>query len=305
MVFKLFKACINQAYLRKFPMSLNFDRRRSRLDLELEDLNVDVSSLKSHNDGLVDQVHALEATCSSLRDQKVAKLDADLLEMALHLEEMFYPHLLTTISGHSRANEKGMQSGLSTGIDHGKVGRSLEDIVAYNPAAEADFNFALQRLREVDFPLLTELSSHKDASALDIMDLLRLESPLVDAPKMSDLQPDVGQLTLPIHQPEDQVVLGETSLSFALSVAHSRVEKIRENVAAHRSALIDVWVPLVDPLSAKNLIGTASTSGNVPAAVVTITLSTTFASASSVPPITTDDYEIVNVDGQEDALENF
>nr|GEY76072.1 hypothetical protein [Tanacetum cinerariifolium] len=62
--------------------------------------------------GLVDQVHALGTTCFGLRDQvsgyerlkeqieefqdvqmnivndKGAKLDADLLEMALHLEEM-------------------------------------------------------------------------------------------------------------------------------------------------------------------------------------------------------------------------
>nr|GFD55655.1 hypothetical protein [Tanacetum cinerariifolium] len=38
-------------------------------DLELKDLNVVVSSLKSQNDGLVDQVHALETTCFSLRDQ--------------------------------------------------------------------------------------------------------------------------------------------------------------------------------------------------------------------------------------------
>ncbi|GKG50255.1 hypothetical protein Tco_0521355, partial [Tanacetum coccineum] len=85
---------------------------------------------------------------------------------------------------------------------------------------------------EVDFPLLAELSSHKDASVADIMDLIRLESPLVDAPGMSDLQPNVEQLTLLIHRPEDQVVLDETSLSFSLSVAHSRVEKIGENVAA-------------------------------------------------------------------------
>ncbi|GKA31603.1 hypothetical protein Tco_0717908, partial [Tanacetum coccineum] len=160
-------------------------------------------------------------------------------------------------------------------------------------------------LREVDFPLLAELSSYKDASTVDIMDLIRLEGPFANAPGMSDLQPDVEQLTLPIHQPEDQVVLGETSLSFALRVAHSRVKKIRENVVAHRSALIDVWVPLVDPLSAKNLTGTASTSGSVPAAVVATTaLSTTFASASSVPPITTDDYDIMNVDGQEDVRRN-
>ncbi|GJW71866.1 putative ribonuclease H-like domain-containing protein, partial [Tanacetum coccineum] len=286
------------------------------------DVNVVVSSIKSQNDGLVDQVHALETTCSSLRDQ-VAKLDLDLLEMALHLEEKFYPYLLTTISGQrwllthglkivvvnclnspeylttlgsaiSHAIEKGMQSGLSAGIDHRKAGRSLGDVVAYNHAAEVDYNSSLQKLRKMDFPLITELNSHKDASVADIMDLLYLESPLANALGMSDLQPNVEQLTLPIYQPEDQVVLGETSLSFALSVAHSRFEKIRENVAVQRSALIDVWVPLVDLLSAKNLVGTSSTSGHVPATIVTTTaLSTTFSSASSFPPISTDDYEIV------------
>ncbi|GJU50161.1 hypothetical protein Tco_1219716 [Tanacetum coccineum] len=185
----------------------------SAKDLELKDLNVVVSSLKSQNDGLVDQV---------------AKLDADLLEMALHLEEKFYPHLVTTMYGRrwlltsgiklvvvkclnspeyltalgsavSRAIEKGMQNGLSADIDHEKAGRSLADVVAYNPAAKADYNFALQRLRVVDFPLLAKLSSHKDVSAADIMDLFCLESSLADAPGMIDLQPDVEQLTLPIH----------------------------------------------------------------------------------------------------------
>ncbi|GKC09327.1 hypothetical protein Tco_1000937, partial [Tanacetum coccineum] len=92
-------------------------------DLKLKDFDVTVSSLRSQNDSLVDQVQELETTCSGLRGQvsgyerlkeqieefqdaqmnvvneKVAKLDADLLEMALHLEEKFYPHLLTTISG--------------------------------------------------------------------------------------------------------------------------------------------------------------------------------------------------------------
>ncbi|GKA51247.1 hypothetical protein Tco_0744443 [Tanacetum coccineum] len=91
-------------------------------------------------------------------------------------------------------------------------------------------------------------------STADVMNLLRLEGPFADAPGMSNLQPDVEQLTLHIYCLEDQVVLGETSLSFALSVTRSRVEWIRENVAAQRSTLIDVWVPLVDPLSAKSMI---------------------------------------------------
>ncbi|GKF25333.1 hypothetical protein Tco_0081227, partial [Tanacetum coccineum] len=149
-------------------------------------------------------------------DDKVEKLDDDLLKMALYLEEKFYPHLLTTISGRrwllidglklavvkclnspkylaalgaaiSCAIEKEMQNGLSVGIDHGKAGRSLADVVAYNPVMEADYSSALQRLCEVDFPLLAELSSHKDASVEDIMNLLRFKSPLAEAPGMSDL----------------------------------------------------------------------------------------------------------------------
>ncbi|GJQ96157.1 hypothetical protein Tco_0007296 [Tanacetum coccineum] len=263
-------------------------------DALLDDLDTSrefIDHLAPPNDGLVDQVHALETTCSGLRTQvsgyehlkeqivefqdaqinvvneKVAKLDADLLEMACHLEEKIYPHLLTTISGRrwllthgmklflvkclnlseyltalgaaiSRAIEKGMQGGLAAGIDHGKEGRSLTDVSAYNPDAEADFNSALQKLREVDFPLLAELKSHKDASVEDIMNLIRLEGTLADAPGMSDLQPDVEQLRIPIHKSEDQVVLDETSLSFALSVSHSRMERIRENITAQRSALI-------------------------------------------------------------------
>ncbi|GJT79288.1 gypsy type transposase [Tanacetum coccineum] len=262
----------------------------SAKDLELKEFNITVSSLKSQNDGLVDQVHALETTCSGLRDQvsgyerlkelieefqdaqmnivndKVAKLDADLLEMDLHLEKKFYPHLLTTIlsrrwllthglklvvikclnsseyltalgSAISRAIENGMQSGLLAVIDHEKAG--------------------------------CKCGGYYESASPEV--------PLDDAPGMSELQPDIEQLTLPIHHSEDQVVLGETSLSFAL----------------------------IEPLSAENLMGASRTSGSMPAVVATTTaLSTTFASTSSIPPISIDKYEVVNADGQEDAQGN-
>nr|GEW13672.1 hypothetical protein [Tanacetum cinerariifolium] len=239
----------------------------STKDLELKDLNVVVSSLTSQKDSLVNQVHALKTTCFGLHDQvlgyeqlkeqieefqdahmnivndKVAELDADLLEMALHLKEKFYPHRLTTISGR-----RGCRTDLQP------------------------------RLREVEFPLLAELKSHKDENTVDVINLLRLE---------------------------DQVVLSETSLSFALSVTQSQVERIRENVAVQRSTLIDVWVPLVDLLSAKSLIGESSTSGSVPTIVVTTAaMSTTFAAASSVPPIIIEDYEIAGTDGPKDGQGN-
>ncbi|GJR33741.1 hypothetical protein Tco_1209425 [Tanacetum coccineum] len=137
------------------------------------------------------------------------------------------------------------------------------------------------------------------------MNLLRLEGPLADAPGMSDLRPDIEQLKVLIHMSEDQVVLGETSLSFDLSVSHSRVEQIRANIAAERLTLPDVWTPFSKPLSVQNLIGAASTSASVPAATVTTTAqSTTFASASFVPLIIVDDYEIVYADGQESSQGN-
>nr|GEU83471.1 hypothetical protein [Tanacetum cinerariifolium] len=241
--------------------------------------------------GLRKMVHELETTCSDLHGQvsgykrlkeqikefqdtqmnvvndKVAKLEADLLEMALHLEEIFYPHILNTIFG-------------------------------WRWLLTRDLKLAI-RLREVDFSLLVELKSHKDTSTVDIMDLFRLEGSLTDAPGKSDLQPNIKQLKLLIHCPEDQVILGETSLLVALDVTHSRVEMIMENVAAWRSALIGVWTPLVDPLSVENLVGAASTSDSMPTTVATTTaLSLSFAFASTVPPITIEDYEIIGTDVQ-------
>ncbi|GKE77187.1 hypothetical protein Tco_1543307, partial [Tanacetum coccineum] len=88
---------------------------------EVADLDAMVTSVKFHNDNLTDQVHKLEASSAVLQD-KVTKYDnfigqlekfqddriremnekfnklTDLVELALHLEERFYPHLLTTIS---------------------------------------------------------------------------------------------------------------------------------------------------------------------------------------------------------------
>ncbi|GKE90722.1 hypothetical protein Tco_1571817 [Tanacetum coccineum] len=122
---------------------------------------------------------------------------------------------------------------------------------------------------------------------------------------MDSLQPDIEQLKFPIHRYEDQVVLGETSLSFALSVSHSRVERTRVNISAERSALLGVWTPLSEPLSLQNLVGAANTSISVPSATgTTTTLSTTFAFASSIPPISVEDYEIIHTDGQENSQGN-
>ncbi|GKG64505.1 hypothetical protein Tco_0661545, partial [Tanacetum coccineum] len=67
-----------------------------------------------------------------------------------------------------------MQVGLMTGIEHGKQGGRLEDLVAYNPSAEKDYDSALRELHAVEFSLLADLKSNKDASTETVMNLLRL-----------------------------------------------------------------------------------------------------------------------------------
>ncbi|GKB12020.1 hypothetical protein Tco_0845943 [Tanacetum coccineum] len=319
---------------------------------ELTDLNALVTSVKSQNDILVDRVHELEMSSCGLQEKvtvyencmgqlekfqdnrmkvvndKFDKLYTDFLEMALHLEEKLYPHLLTTISGRiwlltkgmklaiikflnspeylsalgaaiSKAIEKGMHDGLSAGITHGKEGKVLTDVAAYNPSAEVDYISALKQLQNVNFPLPAELKSSKDASFEAVMNILRLEGPLADKLGLDELQPNVDQLIVHIHHSPDKVVIGATALSLALDVSNVRVWKIKENIANQRSALHDVFVPLSEPLSAAVLTGTEGTSNVVFATGDTTTaLSTTFASASIIALIIVDDYEVIGADDQ-------
>ncbi|GKC81614.1 hypothetical protein Tco_1137331 [Tanacetum coccineum] len=102
----------------------------------------------------------------------------------------------------------------------------------------------------------------------------------------------------PVHHSPDQTIIGATSLSLSLDVSHSRVQRIKENIANHRPALHDVFVPLAEPLSLVALEGIEGTSSTAPN--ITTGLSTAYVSVSSTPPISTDDYVVVHADSQED-----
>ncbi|GJZ55133.1 hypothetical protein Tco_0610326 [Tanacetum coccineum] len=285
---------------------------------EVADLDSSVTSVKFHNDNLTDQVHKLEVSSVGLQEKVTAyedfigrlekfqddrmremnenfdKLDTDLVELALHLEERFYPHLLTTISGRrwllthglelaiakclnsteylsslgaaiGKAIKKGMQEGLSARITHGAEGRVLTNVAAYNPSTEADYLSALQ---------------HSLAKRLGF----------------TESQPRVDQLMVPIHHSPDQRVIGASALSLSLDVSSSRVQRIRENIANHRSALRDVFVPLSEPLSATALTGMKVISATIDTPT---TSSTTLAFVSIINLISIEDYEVAGTDGQE------
>nr|GEW63558.1 hypothetical protein [Tanacetum cinerariifolium] len=89
----------------------------------------------------------------------------------------------------------------------------------------------------------------------------------------------------------------EDTLAKKLDVSSSRVRKIKENIANHVSALCGVFVPLSKPLSVMALEGTEGTFGAAPD--TTMALSVTSIFASTIPPISTDDYEIAHMKDKE------
>ncbi|GJR83544.1 hypothetical protein Tco_0154329 [Tanacetum coccineum] len=266
----------------------------SELGLSCDELSVKASSLEAERDRLISQVSLLEGTCSELRDEV--------------LDEEFYPRFLTTIAGWrwilcrglrlvvvkclqspkylaalggaiGRAIDKGMQDGLTAGIDQGRW-EEVFLMLLHTTFPRKLIMSSLQTSFVSRFPSFSHLESQKDASIADIMCLVHLEGLAAEFPEATQLQPSPEQLMLPIHRLEDQVVIGETSLSFSLDVVHSRAQRIRGGAASQRLSISDAMVPLIEPLFAKNLVGEASTSGVLVVVAATTALSTNFVEAN-------------------------
>nr|GEY76946.1 reverse transcriptase domain-containing protein [Tanacetum cinerariifolium] len=258
------------------------EREKNKLSVKVTNLSASVKVREQEVADLDAQLEKFQDKKMKEVNEKFDKLCVDFVDMALHLEEKFYSHLLTTISGRrwlltygmelaivkclnsieylsalgaaiSKAVEKGMQEGLSTGIIHGAEGRKLADVATYNPSVEADYLSALQRLQNVNFSLIAELKSNEDASVDTIMSLLRLDDALGERLGLTESQPHANQLMVHIHYSPDQCVVGASALSFSLDVSHSWVKKMRENIARHVSALRGMFVPLFEPLFAAAL----------------------------------------------------
>ncbi|GJY07478.1 hypothetical protein Tco_0374532 [Tanacetum coccineum] len=251
--------------------------KASTLECEKDKLANQMSVLEADCSGHRDEVlgyKLFKERIEEIQDAQIKALsdcvackDSDLLEMALHMDKEFYPRFLKTIArrrwilsrgvklavvkclhspeymaalggaiGH--AIDKGMQDGLVAGIENGKARRNPDVISIYNPSAEDNYVAAINALRTVDFPLLAKLESLKDASMMDVMDLLRLEGPAAEAPETSQLQPSLEQLMVPIHQLEDQAIISETSLSFSLEPMSTKSLVVKQALSRFRLPLL-------------------------------------------------------------------
>ncbi|GJV40109.1 hypothetical protein Tco_1418549, partial [Tanacetum coccineum] len=77
-------------------------------------------------------------------------------------------------------------------------------------------------------------------------------------------------------------------------VANARVQRLKRNAASQQLSIFDALVPLIKPISTKNLVGEASTS-RVPAMATTTALSTTFIQANTVPLVPVTHHEVLDV----------
>ncbi|GKF06503.1 hypothetical protein Tco_0037171 [Tanacetum coccineum] len=117
------------------------------------------------------------------------------------------------------------------------------------------------------------------------MDLLRLDDAVAEALRMTDLQPDVNQLMVPLHHKQDRVVIGSQALSVTLYICRGRVKKMERNLVERLPLLKDAFASLDHPLSAEALIEPPIV---VPA---TNTLSTMVIVPHSGPSVFMEDYE--------------
>ncbi|GKC80572.1 hypothetical protein Tco_1131346 [Tanacetum coccineum] len=234
-----------------------------------------ITSLTSERDRLTSEVSTLHTAFQDFKEKaeaqqeeqaqvlynRVAELEAHVMDVSGRLEGEFYPAYLTTLAGRrwflthgiqlvvlkcfkspeyqgilghalGRAVDFGMQEGLEAGHEHGVAGTPLSAVEAYNPeAARTSYFDAVRALEDVDFPLVNLLKSKKDAG--------------------------MDELSVPIHHSDDKAIVGETSLSFVLLNVHSRAEGAKKHAAALRQLMMEI---VSNPLSSHTWVGETSTS---------------------------------------------
>ncbi|GJV89047.1 hypothetical protein Tco_1532985, partial [Tanacetum coccineum] len=183
-----------------------------------------VSALESKRGELNRHVIKLGSDCERLRKEAVGETRRD-------MDNDLYPYMFTAIAARrwilshgvrlavtkyaqsiecqsalgkviTLAVNKGIQEVLEAGIEHGKSGRTLAQVEAYDPGVKDDFVSAVTDFKNVSFGLLDELESLKDSPLASIMYALVLKDAqvnVVSTPELQQFQPSLDQVTVPIY----------------------------------------------------------------------------------------------------------
>ncbi|GJU95439.1 RNA-directed DNA polymerase, eukaryota, reverse transcriptase zinc-binding domain protein [Tanacetum coccineum] len=152
---------------------------------------------------------------------RVAKLEAHMMDVSGRLEGEFYLTYLTLLAGRRWLQTHGIQLALLKCLKsleyQGILGHALGRAVDFGMQRGAYYVNAVRALEDAHFPLLS----------------------------------------IPIHHVGDKTPVGETSLSFALMNVHARAEGAKKHAAALRQLMMEI---VSASLSSQNWVGEASIS---------------------------------------------
>nr|GEU84920.1 putative transposase (putative), gypsy type [Tanacetum cinerariifolium] len=140
--------------------------------------------------------------------------------------------------------------GLDAGFEHGKAGRSLVTIEAYDAGVEAKYVAAVHDLENVYFSLLDQLEALKDYPLKLLMFCLMLEGSYSEddlTPKFRKMQLVSNQVTVPVYyerggSKDPESISHEILLSDALAASRTRCKK-------HKKARLEIGGPFVVTLT--------------------------------------------------------
>ncbi|GJR07449.1 hypothetical protein Tco_0790101 [Tanacetum coccineum] len=233
-----------------------------------------ITSLTSERDRLTSEVSTLHTAFQDFKEKaeaqqeeqaqvlynRVAELEAHVMDVSGRLEGEFYPAYLTTLAGRRWFLTHGIQLAVLKcfkspeyqGILGHALGRAVDFGMQEGLEAGTSYLDAVKALEDMDFPLVNLLKSNNE-----VLDCFILDGPLADLPEAAHLQPCLEQLSVPIHHSNDKAIVGETSLSFALLNVHSRAKGARKHAAALHQLMMEI---VSNPLSSQTWVGETSTS---------------------------------------------
>ncbi|GJR68088.1 hypothetical protein Tco_0014153 [Tanacetum coccineum] len=165
--------------------------RVSKLETEVVAKSEEVAGLNKQNAKLLGKVSALE----SVREELSNQLDSHIADVRRDMDTGLYPHMLNSIA--RRIWILGHDVRLEAEIKHGKAGRSLAQVEAYDHDVESKYVVAVNDFENVSFSLLEELEALKDSPLAPIMFALTLDGDVDSIPRLRELQPSFDQLTVP------------------------------------------------------------------------------------------------------------
>ncbi|GJR67658.1 hypothetical protein Tco_0013723 [Tanacetum coccineum] len=171
---------------------------REELSNQMSKLGVDCESLRGEIIGeakLREEFASLQDAVARRFEEQSAKLDAciaDVLGHDIRLAVMKCAQSFECRSALGKvislAINKGIQQGLKAGVEHGKAGRSLAQVEAYDPDVENKYVAMVNDFENVSFSLLEELEALKDSPLALIMSALTLEGDADSTPKLRELR---------------------------------------------------------------------------------------------------------------------